>query len=316
MATQNSLAKRQDERTQPKTFSSFLSGPGVKAKINEIVGAKGANGFMTSVLSAVSTNPMLAQCEFGSILNCAFLGEGLKLSPSPQLGYYYMIPFDVAVKDRNGKAIYNDDGSKQTIKKAQFVLGYKGYIQLAIRSGCYKKLNVIPLKESEVKLWDPLNETIDCLLIEDMEARELTQTAGYYAMFEQINGFKKAVYWSKAQMEQHADKYSKAFSMGAYKKLLAGEIPQKDMWKYSSYWYSDFDGMACKTMLRQLISKWGIMSVEMQRAFESDESIVDETGAPAETEPIEITPIFESVSTEQTSEDIPAYQEESDPFAN
>lgn len=79
-------------------------------------------------------------------------------------------------------------------------------------------------------------------------------------------------------MEAHADRYSSAFSLDAYRKLQAGKIPQSDMWKYSSYWYADFDGMAQKTMLRQLISKWGIMSIEMQRAFDSDEAAISEDG--------------------------------------
>lgn len=299
MAQATNILVKKDEQKK-LTFSSFLAGPGVRAKINEVVGAKGANTFMTSILSAVSTNQTLMQCDFTSILNCAFLGEGLKLSPSPQLGYYYMIPFDVAARGEDGKILYDEHGNKKTIKKAQFVLGYKGYIQLAIRSGFYKKLNVLPLKESEVKAWDALNETIDCVLIDDIEAREAAPTAGYYAMFELVSGFRKAIYWPKKQMEQHADKYSKAFSMDIYRKIQAGEIPEKDLWKYSSYWYTDFDGMACKTMLRQLLSKWGSMSVEMQRAFESDESLIDDTGTP---QPIELEPIFVTDDHPQLDDD-------------
>ncbi len=79
-------------------------------------------------------------------------------------------------------------------------------------------------------------------------------------------------------MLAHADKYSKAFSKEAYDKILAGKIPQKDMWKYSSYWYADFDGMAYKTMVRQLISKWGIMSIEMQEAYTKDMAEIKENG--------------------------------------
>ena len=93
---------------------------------------------------------------------------------------------------------------------------------------------------------------------------------GYIAHFEYINGFEKTLYWTADQMMAHADKYSPAFSAKEYQKLLNGEIPQEDMWKYSSFWYKDFDGMAKKTMLRQLISKWGIMTVEMTTAYERD----------------------------------------------
>lgn len=150
---------------------------------------------------------------------------------------------------------------------------YKGYVQLAIRSGQYSKLNVLEIKEGELVKFDPLTEEITVNLIDDFEAREKAPTVGYYAMFEYLNGFRKAIYWSREKMMSHADKYSMAFSKDAYEKLLAGEIPDKEMWKYSSYWYSDFDGMAKKTLLRQLISKWGIMSLDMQKALETDQSV-------------------------------------------
>lgn len=97
---------------------------------------------------------------------------------------------------------------------------------------------------------------------------------GYIAHFEYINGFEKTLYWTADQMMAHADKYSPAFSAKEYQKLLNGEIPQEDMWKYSSFWYKDFDGMAKKTMLRQLISKWGIMTVEMTTAYERDDRVM------------------------------------------
>lgn len=155
--------------------------------------------------------------------------------------------------------------------KAQFVLGYKGYIQLALRTGQYKRLNVLEIKSGELGGWDPFEERFhEMHFIEDFEKRAAMPTVGYIAHFEYINGFEKTLYWTADQMMSHADKYSPAFSAAAYKKLLNGEIPQEDMWKYSSFWYRDFDGMAKKTMLRQLISKWGIMTVEMTTAYERD----------------------------------------------
>lgn len=149
----------------------------------------------------------------------------------------------------------------------------KGYIQLAIRSGQYRKINVLPIKEGELVSFDPMTEEIEVNLIEDDELREKTPTAGYYAMFEYVNGFRKAIYWSYKKMLNHADQYSKAFSKKAYQDLKDGKIPQSDLWKYSSFWYKNFDDMACKTMLRQLISKWGIMSIEMQKALEYDQGV-------------------------------------------
>lgn len=126
------------------------------------------------------------------------------------------------------------------------------------------------IKEGELVSYNPFDEEIVLNPIQDVDEREKTPTIGYYAMFEYLNGFKKVLYWSKEQMLRHADRYSPAFSAAAYAKIQRGEIEERDMWKYSSFWYKDFDGMAKKTMLRQLISKWGVMSIEMQTAFESD----------------------------------------------
>jgi recombination protein RecT len=260
MAVQNSLAKKQSKLT----FSTFISGDAMRGRINQMVGSKDGPRFITAIISAVSVNPALAECDYSSIVSAALLGESLKLSPSPQLGQYYMVPF-------------KDNKNKRTV--ATFILGYKGYIQLAIRSGYYKKINVLAIKEGELVRYDPLTEEIQVNLIEDEVEREAKPTIGYYAMFEYQNGFVKALYWSRAKMEAHADKYSKAFSMSAYRKLQEGKIPKDELWKYSSYWYSDFDGMAYKTMLRQLISKWGIMSIEMESAFRSDGGLVQDDGS-------------------------------------
>ena len=123
-----------------------------------------------------------------------------------------------------------------------------------------------------------MTEEIEVDLITDDEKRETAKTVGYYAMFEYLNGFKKAIYWSKEKMIAHADKYSPAFTKKGYELLLASKIKQEDMWKYSSHWYKNFDDMAKKTMLRQLISKWGVMSIEMREAFEKDETIIREDG--------------------------------------
>lgn len=275
----NSLVKKQ-------TFSAFMTAPNIKARINEVVG-KNAQSFMTSIVSAVSANPALQECEPSSILSAAFLGEGLKLSPSPQLGQYYIVPYD---------------NKKAGVKQAQFQLGYKGYIQLAIRSGYYRKINVIAIKDGELVRFDPLNEDIEVNLIDDYEEREARETVGYYAMFEYTSGFRKAIYWPKSKMLCHADRFSKAFSKESYKKLLAGQIPEKDMWKYSSFWYKDFDAMAYKTMLRQLISKWGVMSVDLQKAYEADEALIKEDGT-AEYIDIEEAPATAPVQPANTAKE-------------
>jgi recombination protein RecT len=203
---------------------------------------------------------------------------------------------------------------------AQFQLGYKGYIQLAIRSGYYKKINVLAIKEGELIKYDPLNEEIAVNLIENDEEREAAQTSGYYAMFEYQNGFKKAMYWSMKKMQAHADQYSQAFSIEAYRKLQAGKVPKSDMWKYSSFWYKNFDDMALKTMLRQLISKWGIMSIEMQTAFERDDTLQNEDGSfeyvsnESQDNVIDITPTEQPQPAEDDPADEPADQEFQETF--
>ena len=162
-------------------------------------------------------------------------------------------------------------------------MGYKGYIQLAIRSGYYKKLNVLAIKEGELVHYDPLEEVVEVNLIEDDILREEAPTMGYYAMFEYENGFRKTMYWSKKKMLAHAEKYSFSFYKNGGAKSLElleqGKIPEKEMWKYSSFWFKDFDGMALKTMLRQLISKWGIMSIDLQKAIDKDMAVIQEDGS-------------------------------------
>lgn len=260
MALQNSLTKA----TGKQTFSAFLTSDAVKNQINNIVGGKDGQKFISAIVSAVSVNPGLAECENSTILSAALLGQSLNLSPSPQMGYYYIVP-------------YND--KKNNRKVATFTMGYKGMYQLAIRSGQYKKINVLAIKEGELKYFDPLNEEIEVeLMVDNWDEREEAPTIGYYAFFELGNGFRKAIYWSKKQMINHADKYSMAFSKDTYKDIIEGKIPEKDMWKYSSFWYKNFDDMAKKTMLRQLLSKYGVMSTEMQQAYERDDTYEAENG--------------------------------------
>lgn len=234
--------------TNKPKFSVAIQSDTYKNLINQTLGDKDrASRFIASISSAVATNPSLQECDAGTILSGALLGESLNLSPSPQLGQYYLVP-------------YYD--SKRGCKVAQFQLGYKGYIQLAIRSGQYKKLNVLAIKKGELVKYDPLNEEIEVNLIDDEEERENAETIGYYAMFEYTNGFRKSLYWSKSKMEKHALKYSKGYSAH----------------KGYTFWETDFDGMAFKTMLRQLISKWGIMSIDMQQAVEKDMATINTDG--------------------------------------
>lgn len=279
MAVANSLTARKNPG-----IAAYLTQDAVKNQINKVIGGKNGDRFISSLVSAVQTNPALQECSSPTLVSAALLGESLKLSPSPQLGQYYMVPF-------------NDN--KNHRKVAQFQLGYKGYIQLALRSGQYKKLNVTALKEGELIHYDPLNEEIEVNLIDDEAERENAPTIGYFAMFEYLNGFRKTLYWSIEKMRAHAEKYSKGYAAH----------------KGYTFWEKDFDGMAYKTMLRQLISKWGIMSIEMQTAIDGDMAVINEDGskdyvdneidvsepAPVEEKPVEVKRT--ASASAQTAED-------------
>ena len=174
MAVNNSLAKKPVKMG----LTAYLSQDAVKKQINNVVGGKNGTRFISSIVSAAQATPALQECTNPSILSAALLGEALNLSPSPQLGQFYMVPFD---------------NRKKGCKEAQFQLGYKGYIQLAERSGYYKKLNVLAIKEGELIRYDPLDEEIEVELIDDDVIREETPAMGYYAMFEYENGFRNVL---------------------------------------------------------------------------------------------------------------------------
>lgn len=253
MAVSNSLT----QSARKVGLATYLTNDAVKAQINKIVGGKDSAKFISSIISAVQATPALQSCDNSSIVSAALLGQSLNLSPSPQLANFYMVPYG---------------------NKAQFILGWKGMVQLAIRSGYYKRINVLPIKEGELIRFDPLEEEIEVKLIEDEEIRENTPTIGYYATFTYLNGFKKAIYWSKAKMEAHALRYSQGY-----------KADKKNKTEYT-FWSKDFDSMAMKTMIRQLIGKWGVMSTDMQTAYTADEAVIREDGTPEyiQTEVMEV----------------------------
>jgi recombination protein RecT len=257
--------QRSISNAQP-AFSVFMSKENIRNLVQQSVG-QNAQSFTTAIISAVSNNPDLQQCNQGSILSAALQGEALKLSPSPQLGQYYMVPFKK--KDKvTGKQYY----------VAQFILGAKGYKQLAMRSGQYQDIDVIEIKEGEYKGRDKATGKQLFEFIEDDDKRDSLPTIGYMAYFELLNGFRKTVYWTKNKMIRHADTYSQAFNAQKYDDYISGKIPQDELYKYSSFWYKNFTEMAFKTLLRYLLSQWGIMSIEMQKAIDLDNATVNENG--------------------------------------
>lgn len=271
----NSVATRS---RKPK-FSVMIATDGYQKLINNTLqDPKRAQRFVASITSAVATNPALQECDPATVLSSALLGESLGLSPSPQLGQFYMVPF------RNTKKGTTD---------AQFQLGYRGMVQLALRSGYYKRLNVIAVKAGELVSWNPLTEEIKVNINEDEIAREASATIGYLASFEYLNGFTKTIYWSREKMEAHAMRYSKGYAAK----------------KNYSFWEKDFDAMAFKTMLRQLLSKWGIMSIELQTAFEQDDIVADQDAYLQVEEDEEPTDEVQEPAAEPQPEPAPASQQ-------
>lgn len=239
----NQLAERPQKQVDPSKLGlkALMNTPTMKKRFEEVL-HDNANGFMANVMTLVSNDSYLADSEPMSILSGALTAATLNLGLDKNLGYAYLVPFN----SRN----------KQTgkwEKKAQFVLGYKGYIQLAQRSGQYRALNVIEVYDGELKSWNRLTEDFDF----DPEGRKSEEVIGYVGYFELLNGFKKTVYWTKQEIEAHRISNSK----------------DKDKTKKSGVWASDYDAMARKTVLRNMLSKWGILSIEMQKATIADEHV-------------------------------------------
>lgn len=274
MAINNQLAK---QNTKP-SFGVMINSDGYKRMINQTLGdPKKAARFVTAITSAVSTNPALKNCDAATIVSAGLLGETLNLSPSPQLGQYYLVPFT----DR-----------KNNRTTAQFQLGYRGILQLAQRSGEYKRINAMAVKEGELLHYDPFNDEIELQYTEDEERREALPTIGYFAMFEYHNGFRKVLYWRKAKMEAHALKYSQGYRAK----------------KGFTFWEKDFDAMGVKTMLRQLISKWGVMSLEMQKAYEADGGVVQQDGTIdyVDTPADDVTVVVQEAPAQNAEPELPA----------
>jgi recombination protein RecT len=253
-----------NQSLQAPTFSGAVTSKGFQALINRTLGDENrAKRFTAGIISAVSVNQQLQNCDAKTIVAAGFLGEALNLSPSPQLGQYYMVPFK---------------------NQAQFILGYKGMMQLAQRSGQLLSLDAVEIKRGEVVRCDPIRGVCEFRAIEDPEQREAAETVGYYAYFEMLNGFRKEIYMTRSQMEAHAKRYSASYS------------------RSSSPWQSNFDDMARKTMLRQLISKHGCpMSTEMEQGVVEDGTVRTVDTKTGEVLTLQDSPVID-MSVPQTNE--------------
>lgn len=246
---QMSSASRQVQQksTQSATLKGLMESPTMQKKFGEVLKGK-AKGFTTSVLNLVNSDSYLADAQPMSIITGAMVAATLDLQIDKNLGYAYLVPFNTKNKV-TGK----------WEKKANFVLGYKGYIQLAQRSGQYKSINLVTVYEGQVKSWNPLTEELDY----DPNGRTSDKVIGYVGRFQLLNGFTKTTYWTWDEVEAHRIANNK----------------DRDKKKLSGVWKTNYDAMAQKTVLRALLSKWGILSIDMQTAVKSDETatVIDDS---------------------------------------
>lgn len=222
-------------RRNQYTVKQLLSADAVKAKFDDVLGKK-APQFTTSLINVVNSNYQLKKADANSVIASALVAASLDLPVNPSLGYMYIIPYG---------------------NTAQPQIGYKGYIQLAQRSGQYKHLNAIPVYEGELKAWNPLTEEAVYEPKQDRDTDD--QPIGYLGYMELLNGFSKTVYWTHKQIDDHRREFSKS----------GGKDTPKGVWK------DHYDAMALKTVLRNLLTKWGPMTVDMQSADMADSGQYD-----------------------------------------
>lgn len=231
------------QKTQQQITKTFFNQENVKKRFEELLGDK-AQGFISSVLQSVASNKSLANADTNSVFQCAMMAAVLDLPINQNLGFAYIIPFNESVQV-NG----------QWVKKpiAQFQIGWKGFVQLAQRSGQYNRINCTEVYENQFVSYNSLTEELTANFEVDGEG----EIVGYAAYFELINGFKKLSYWSKAKVEKHAKKYSQSYKG-------TGKTPWKDV--------DQFHEMGKKTVLKNVLTKYGILSIDMQKAIKTDQS--------------------------------------------
>lgn len=258
-------------------FNQTISNPKTQNYLQQVLADKKAS-FVNNLTALVANNVKLQECEPVSLMYAGIKATALDLPLDANLGFAYVIPF------KNNKAQKTD---------AQFQIGYKGFIQLAIRSGQFKTLNVAEVREGELKRWDLLTGEI---AFEAVPNREEKSVIGYVAYFRLINGFEKTFYATVGEIECHAKKYSQTYSS------------KNDSVRSSSKWTTDFDAMAKKTVIKLLLSKYAPLSVEMQDAVKSDQAVITSEGN-SYVDNVEDA-VAEEIKTEANAEEITVHDEE------
>ena len=266
----------QIEPTKPPTIQQFVSSEKIIASAEKMLGSRGQQ-FLTTILTMANSTPTIAACEPRSLYNACLTAAVLNLPINQNLGFAYIIPYK---------------NNKTGMTEAQFQMGYKGFIQLAINSGQFSRIGVKEVKEGQLDCYDEFGEPVFNFNIENDK-----KTIGYMAYFKLTNGFVKMAYMSNEQIEKHAKKYSQTYKGGF------------------GVWKTNFDAMAKKTVIKLLLSKFAPLSTEMQDAIIKDQQVADEyldnkitfevEHAAIEGEPIDVEPeVFEPDPEPQHDGDI------------
>ena len=220
---------------QASRIQQLIESDAVKRRFEQAVGRR-AGAFISSIIAAYNSNPALKECEPMSVISAGAIAATLDLPINPSLGFAHIVPY---------KGV------------GQFQIGWKGYVQLAQRTGHYRTMHATVVKEGQIK-------DVDWTTGDIMFNKEATseKVIGYLFFFRLINGFEKHYYMSRDQMEAHAKRYSASYKNG------------------KGQWVDNFDVMGLKTVTKLGLAKWGILSVELQKAFETDQAAIDEEGKP------------------------------------
>ena len=247
-----------NKNQKPATLQSMVTSAGIRERFNDVLGKK-APAFISSLISVANNSDMLAKADPTTVITAGIMAATLDLPINQNLGFAYIVPF------------YN---GKKRITEAQFQMGYKGYVQLAMRTGQYKTINASEIYEGEIKSRNRLTGEFE------LGERTSDKVVGYIAYFRLVNGFEKYLYMTKEEVEAHAKKYSQTYKKGF------------------GLWITDFDSMSIKTVLKRLLSKYGILSVEMHNmatALSNDGAVIrDKDG--------QLTPDFEGTTVDVQAE--------------
>lgn len=243
---QNAVAKAEENKVQGsgkqtvnQLMTAILDGEKMRSRFDELLG-KRAPQFISSVVSLVNASPQMQEAFYDApmtVIQAALKAATFDLPIDQNLGYAYIVPFKNSKKTADGQWV------KKT--EASFILGWKGMHQLALRTGAYKTINVVDIREGELKSYNRLTEEVDIAFEEDEEERESLPVIGYVGYYRLVNGAEKTIYMTVKQIENHEKKNRKGDYMG-------------------KGWKDDWDAMARKTVYRKLIGKWGVMSIDYQ----------------------------------------------------